>query len=53
MLGFMPRDRLSPLDASFLYLDGEVTCNQAIGLHIAEGPIDFERVVDEMLRKLR
>lgn len=49
----MPRDRLSPLDASFLYLDGEVTCNQAVGLSLARGPIDFERVVDEMQRKVR
>lgn len=53
MLGGMPRDRLSPLDASFLYLDGEVTCNQAVGFSLARGTIDFERVVDEMQRKVR
>ena len=53
MLPSMPVDRLSPLDASFLYLDGEVTCNQAVGLSLARGPIDFERVVDEMQRKVR
>ena len=53
MLRVMPRERLSPLDASFLYLDGEVTCNQAVGLNFADGPIDFERAVDEMQRKIR
>ena len=49
----MPRERLSPLDASFLYLDGEVTCNQGVAYQVAEGPIDFERLVDEMQRKVR
>ena len=49
----MPQERLSPLDASFLYLDGDVTCNQAVGLNFADGPIDFERAVDEMQRKIR
>jgi WS/DGAT/MGAT family acyltransferase len=49
----MPRERLSPLDASFLYLDGAVTCNQGVAYQIAEGPIDFERLVDEMQRKVR
>ncbi|MDZ4861239.1 MAG: wax ester/triacylglycerol synthase family O-acyltransferase [Candidatus Hydrogenedentes bacterium] len=48
----MPRDRLSPLDASFLYLDGPVTCNQAISINVLDGPIDFDRFCDEMRRKV-
>lgn len=49
----MPRERLSPLDASFLYLDGALTCNQGVGLNVVDGPIDFGRVLDEMQRKVR
>ncbi|MBM3290174.1 MAG: DUF1298 domain-containing protein [Candidatus Hydrogenedentes bacterium] len=49
----MPRERLSPLDASFLYLDGAVTCNQGLCYQVAEGAIDFERLVREMERKTR
>jgi len=49
----MARERLSPLDASFLYLDGPVTCNQAVALNIVEGEIDFPRLREEMQRKLR
>lgn len=49
----MPRERLSPLDASFLYMDGEVSCNQGVGYQVADGPIDFDRLLEEMKRKVR
>ncbi|NUM53320.1 MAG: DUF1298 domain-containing protein [Candidatus Hydrogenedentes bacterium] len=49
----MPRERLSPLDASFLYLDGEVACNQGVGYNLVDGPISFDRVIEDMRRKVR
>lgn len=48
----MPRDRLSPLDASFLYMDGDVTCNQGAMLHMVDAPLDFDRVLEDMRRKV-
>lgn len=48
----MASDRLSSLDASYLYLDSPVSVNQGVGVNFADGPIPFERLLHNLERKI-
>lgn len=49
----MSNQRLSPLDASFLYMDTLHAPTQGGVFAVLDGPVDFARYTEDLLRKIR
>ena len=46
------RERLSALDASFLYIESKTTPNHGALVSMVDGPVDFDRIKSKLGDKL-